>query len=297
MTEVQPMRQHFDSRDDLVSYLTASFPNAAARGREVSNTRGGRTAAETTLSRIQPDRYGFNRNYLNGSVSRLSMYLRHGVLSLAEVRDVALGKVKDIFHGAKFITELAWREYWQRLYRELGNGIWRDQETHKTGFQARDYAEELPADIAEARTGLACMDGFGAELRNTGYLHNHARMWVAAYVVHWRRVKWQAGARWFLTHLLDGDPASNNLSWQWVASTFSHKPYFFNRENLEKYTNGVYCKGCAAGGKCPFDASYAELEERLFPRRQAEADPGLALYSSNSGSLHRESRRQGRGRA
>ncbi|MDZ4878442.1 MAG: hypothetical protein CLLPBCKN_007877 [Chroococcidiopsis cubana SAG 39.79] len=47
-----------------------------------------------------------------------------------------------------------------------------------------------------------------------------------------------------LEHLLDGDPASNNMSWQWVASTFSHKPYFFNRENLERYTNGVYCREC-----------------------------------------------------
>lgn len=54
----------------------------------------------------------------------------------------------------------------------------------------------------------------------------------AAEIVHWRRIHWQGGAKWFLQHLIDGDPASNNMSWQWVASTFSHKPYFFNRENL-----------------------------------------------------------------
>ena len=50
-------------------------------------------------------------------------------------------------------------------------------------------------------------------------------MYVASYVVHFRRVKWQAGAKFFMTHLLDGDLASNNFSWQWIASTFAGKPY------------------------------------------------------------------------
>jgi deoxyribodipyrimidine photo-lyase len=98
-------------------------------------------------------------------------------------------------------------------------------------------------------------------------------MWLAAYVVHWRRVRWQAGARWFLQHLLDGDPASNNLSWQWVASSFSHKPYLFNRANLERFGAGHHCQGCPAARRCPFDASYEALEQRLFavtptPRRR-----------------------------
>jgi deoxyribodipyrimidine photo-lyase len=90
-------------------------------------------------------------------------------------------------------------------------------------------------------------------------------MWTAAYLVHWRRVRWQAGARWFLQHLLDGDPASNNLSWQWVASTFSHKPYFFNRENLERYTKAVYCRDCPLYGQCDFEGTYEYLEGKLFP--------------------------------
>jgi deoxyribodipyrimidine photo-lyase len=110
------------------------------------------------------------------------------------------------------------------------------------------------------------MDAFVAELTTTGYLHNHARMWPAAYLIHWRHVTWQAGARWFLQHLLDGDPASNNLSWQWVASTFSHKPYFFNKENLARYTNQRFCAHCPLARKCPFDAPYEKLAQRLFPQ-------------------------------
>jgi deoxyribodipyrimidine photo-lyase len=97
-------------------------------------------------------------------------------------------------------------------------------------------------------------------------------MWLGSYVVHWRRVRWQAGARWFLQHLLDGDPASNNLSWQWLASSFSHKPYFFNRANLERFSGGRHCAACPAAarggagapGGCPFEASYEALQERLF---------------------------------
>ena len=94
--------------------------------------------------------------------------------------------------------------------------------------------------------------------------YGHARMWLAAYVVHWRRVRWQAGARWFLQHLLDGDPASNNLSWQWIASTFSHKPYIFNKENLQRYTENVYCEHCPLRNSCPFDATYEQITKKLF---------------------------------
>jgi deoxyribodipyrimidine photo-lyase len=103
-------------------------------------------------------------------------------------------------------------------------------------------------------------------------------MWLASYVVHWRKVRWQAGARWFLRHLLDGDPASNNLSWQWVASAFSVKPYIFNRANLERFSGGRYCGDCpraGAGGAsrpggCPFESSYENLQARLFGRQGAD---------------------------
>ncbi len=271
---------------------------------------GGRRAAETRLAAIDPARYGATRNHLDGAVTRLSPYIRHGVLSLAEVRDAVFARLEglepsvmavqgELFSGAgtgisgpggprgwspaqrrageKLIAELGWRDYWQRLWRRWGDGIWDDREPLKTGHPADSYASELPADLAAASTGLACIDAFAAELMESGWLHNHARMWLAAYVVHWRRVRWQAGAGWFLRHLLDGDPASNNLSWQWVASSFSHKPYLFNRANLERFSGGRHCSVCpladrhGAGG-CPFDASYEALQARLF-RPAAPAAP------------------------
>jgi deoxyribodipyrimidine photo-lyase len=249
-----------------------------------SPAQGGRRAAELRLAAIDPARYAASRNHLDGAVTRLSPYIRHGVLTLAEVREAVFERLGasgeapalrqgELFPshqlarraGEKLINELGWRDYWQRLWHQLGDGIWANREPLKTGHPPEAYAPELPADIAAGATGLACMDGFAAALLGTGWLHNHARMWLAAYVVHWRRVRWQAGARWFLQHLLDGDPASNNLSWQWVASSFSHKPYIFNRSNLERFSAGRYCGGCPlASGGCPFEASYEALQARLF---------------------------------
>ncbi|MEX1323702.1 MAG: FAD-binding domain-containing protein, partial [Synechococcaceae cyanobacterium] len=214
---------------------------------------GGRRQAERRLEAIDPLAYGASRNHLDGAVTRLSPYIRHGVLTLAEVREAVFAWLRERGYGqperqaegrriaGKLISELGWRDYWQRLWLVLGDGIWSDLEPLKTGHHPASYAADLPADVAAAGTGLVCIDAFAGELIATGWLHNHARMWLASYLVHWRRVRWQAGAAWFLRHLLDGDPASNNLSWQWVASSFSGKPYIFNRDNLERYSAGRYC--------------------------------------------------------
>lgn len=259
------MRRDFVDRTELLEYLQKEFPQSAARDPHVAAQRGGRAAAQDALARVRADEYGKSRNFLTGAVTYLSPYIRYGVLSLAEVRDAVLDRVGNQPEQAStLIKELGFRDFFQRVYAEIGDGIWRDREESKTGLPPDAYAAELPDDIENGETGLACMDAFSRQLRQTGYLHNHARLWLAAYIVHWRRVRWQAGARWFLTHLLDGDPASNNLSWQWVAGVFSSKPYFFNRENLERFSDGVYCKTCPLYGRCDFEGSYETLEVKIF---------------------------------
>jgi deoxyribodipyrimidine photo-lyase len=267
------MKRDFANRDELVTYLSEQFPLAAERDNHVSATVGGYKAAKETLEKVDPARYGKTRNFLTGAVTRLSPYIRYGVLSLREIRDYVSQRVKSQNEATKLINELGWRDYWQRLYVKLGDGIWKDQEEYKTGYTVAEYAPELPEDIKLGTTGRVCIDSFSQDLHSTGYLHNHARMWLAAYIIHWRRIRWQAGAKWFLQHLLDGDPASNNMSWQWVASTFSHKPYFFNRENLERYTEGAYCRQCPLYGHCDFEGSYEELEARLFPKGEFTKQP------------------------
>jgi deoxyribodipyrimidine photo-lyase len=255
------LKSAFVSRSELVEHVAtlADWLEPASPGVFV----GGQEAAEERLKQLDPQAYCRSRNFLDGKVTRLSPYIRHGILTLDQVRNTALDKVSKAAQIEKFIQELAWRDYWQRVYYRHPEYIWQDIENYKTGLAADDYADQLPEDIASGSTGVACIDQFIAELLDSGYLHNHARMYVAAYVVHWRRVKWQAGAKWFLHHLLDGDPASNNLSWQWVASTFSNKPYIFNLENVRKYAHpGINTH--SAENKV-LNASYDELNARLFP--------------------------------
>lgn len=269
------MCRDFSSRDELISYLRDQFPGAAAIDNHIGDIRGGRKAAEFTLSQVNPKLYGHTRNALDGAVTRLSPYIRHGVLNMAEVRDYALQRVEAPKEAESLIRELGFRDYFQQVYQAIAEGIWLDQEDSKTGYPPSAYSATLPQDIHNASTGMTCIDTFSKQLRESGYLHNHARLWLAAYIIHWRHVQWQTGASWFLTHLLDGDPASNNLSWQWVAGTFSSKPYFFNRENLEKYTGGVYCQVCPLKGKCDFEGTYTTLEARLFPQRNQGAEAKL----------------------
>jgi deoxyribodipyrimidine photo-lyase len=262
--ETQP--KTFTDRDALINHVRALSPSLSPDDVSVSDTRGGRQAGQNLLGKIDPIAYGHSRNYLGGAVSYLSPYIRHGIISLNEVRNFALEAAPEdepIRPIEKFVQELAWRDFWQRVYQQNPDWIWQDVETYKTGFAPDDYSDTLPDDIETARTDCAAINHFITSLKTTGYLHNHARMYLAAYIVHWRRVKWQAGAHFFLAHLLDGDPASNNLSFQWVASTFSNKPYFFNLENLQKFAHPQ--APCAEADNLALAGSYDQLAARLFP--------------------------------
>lgn len=250
------------AQDSLAREVKALAPWFKAADYTPLPYRGGRRAADERLQGLKPESYGANRNHLDGDVSRLSPYISRGVISLTKVRDKALedGCSRNI---EKFVQQLAWREYWQGILSHNPEWIWEDAEDYKTGYSADFYQDELPEDIKHAQTGIAAIDHFLGQLLREGWIHNHARLYVAGYICHWRHVKWQAGARFFLNQLLDADPASNNLSWQWVASTFSHKPYFFNLENIQKFSGDDV--DTRAETNVPLDDSYETLHNRLFP--------------------------------
>lgn len=263
MREITPLsRPLMELRADVVAHVRAISPGLDPNDQFISPIRGSGAEARHRLDALNPSKYGSTRNHLEGAVTGLSPFIRHGVINNSKVRDAAL-EAAPVKQAEKFIQQLTWREYWQRLYREAPDRIWHNVEPYKTGFDAADYDDDLPDDIREGRTGVACIDQFIGELLETGYLHNHARLYIAGYVCHWRRVKWQAGARFFLSHLLDGDPASNNLSWQWAASTFSHKPYFYNLENVQKFSGDNidtrFKSNKALAG------TYEDVYARLFP--------------------------------
>ena len=165
-----------------------------------------------------------------------------------------------------FLFTLVQQSYAQRgvrlAYIDMDE-ILENVEEYKTGFKSSDYLDELPEDIEKGETPTQVINSFIQELIQTGYLHNHARMYVASYVVHFRRVKWQAGAKFFMTHLLDGDLASNNFSWQWIASTFASKPYIFNLENVHKYCYQALSINPQQNQE--INGSYEEISARLFP--------------------------------
>ena len=146
----------------------------------------------------------------------------------------------------------------------------------------------MPADIQTGSTGIAVIDQSAQQLVQTGYLHNHARMWLASYIVHIRKVHWRVGAAWMYGHLLDGDLASNTLSWQWVAGTGSSKPYVFNAENVTKYAPAAWHSESTA-----LDNSYEQLADiarsprAILPAPNTVKQSALFDAASNLNSLPR----------
>ncbi len=221
---------------------------------------GGRIEALQRLHAYDPAAYGRTRNHLSGTVSHLSPYLRHGMLSLVEVREhLRQAHGSDPERVAEFFRQLAWRDFFEKVLawygRELEGDI--EEPKHSVARSAR-----IPLDVLKGDTGLPCVDGMLHDLFTDGYLHNHARLWFAAYLCHFRGMRWQEGARLFRQHLYDGDEASNSASWQWVEGTFASKPYFMNKQNVATFSGGKWCDTCRV--KCPFDAAYETLQHRLF---------------------------------
>lgn len=212
-------------------------------------------AAQLRIAAIDPAAYARSRNHLGGAVTRLSPYLAHGIVSLTQVAaGVAERHALPLTH--KLVQELGWRAFFHHVARHRGEDIL--QSLHAGPRPEADYDPALPDDVRQARTGVPAIDQAVRALYATGWLHNHARMWLASYVVHVRGVHWRAGADWMLAHLLDGDRASNHLSWQWVAGTASHKPYLFNAENVARYTAGSHDAWDSRGSM--IDTGYDTLE-------------------------------------
>ena len=189
-------------------------------------------AAHARIAAVRPAAYARTRNAIDGAVSGLSPYITHGFVTPAEVL-AGVAERQALSAQDKFVFELGWRDYFRHVWAHRGDGILRS--LHPGPLPDSAYARKLPADLRTGATGVPVIDAAVHTLYATGTLHNHARMWLASYAVHLRKLHWRAGADWLYGHLLDGDLASNHLSWQWVAGTGSHKPYLFNADNVARY--------------------------------------------------------------
>ena len=183
------------------------------------------------IDAVDPVRYSHSRNFADGAVTRLSPYLSRGVISTRTVMESVLRRDLEWPKVEKLIQELAWRDYWQQVWCAKGDAIDEDLKHPQQDVSNHD----LPTAIDTARTGIDAVDTAIDELYRTGYMHNHMRMYVAAIACNQACSHWRSPARWMYYHLLDGDWASNALSWQWVAGANANKKYIANQENINRF--------------------------------------------------------------
>ena len=180
---------------------------------------------------MEPARYGASRNYGNGAVTYLSPFISRGVISTRYVFEYILSLNLPWQKTEKLIQELAWRDYWQQVWIAKGNKIHTDLKHTQTPVSNH----QIPKAIISACTGINAVDNAIRVLYETGYMHNHMRMYVASLCCNIAHSHWLEPSKWMYAHLLDGDLASNQLSWQWIAGTFSNKKYYANQENINEY--------------------------------------------------------------
>ena len=177
--------------------------------------------------------YAEDRNRMDmAGTSSLSPYLRFGMLGLRQAASAALqamdeGRGEAAKRSAEaWLNELIWREFYiQILFHfpyvlrtafnpALANIPWRNNDSDFEAWK-------------EGRTGIPIVDAAMRQLKETGWMHNRARMIAASYLVKDLLIDWRRGEAWFMENLLDGDPAANNGGWQWTAGTGTDAaPYF-----------------------------------------------------------------------
>ncbi len=184
--------------------------------------------------------YNAKRNFDFGvtnrrNVSCLSPYITHRLITEYETTKIVLKKY-PFQKVDKFIQEIFWRVYWKG-WLELRPKVWTDFiEDLKTIKEDKNYLK-----AANGETDIECFNDWVNELKNFNYLHNHTRMLFASIWIFTLGLPWQKGAEFFMKHLYDGDPASNTLSWRWVAGIQTKgKNYLAQSWNISKFSNNKY---------------------------------------------------------
>lgn len=242
------------------------FPASRAAGLEAM------AAFVPTMGR----RYANGRNIDHGpgahkAVSRLSPYLRRRLVTEQEVVAAALS-AHGLEMAEKFVEEVFWRSYFKgwlerrpQVWASYTRGLAEDLSAMEGDRRLRRRVEQAMA----GQTGLAYFDAWASELVETGYLHNHARMWFASIWIFTLGLPWRLGADFFHRHLLDGDAASNTLGWRWVAGLHTRgKPYPARADNI---------KTCTLGRFAPRAGELAEVTQGLEATEPEGLPPVLAL--------------------
>jgi deoxyribodipyrimidine photo-lyase len=252
-----------------------------------------RAAGLAKLSAFVPNAgrsYASARNHDTGpghrhNVSMLSPYVRHRLITEHEIAVAVLAQHSPAA-AEKFLQEVCWRTYWKG-WLELRPAVWRYylqdlDRLRKSVTKDGELAARLVA-AQSGQTGLACMDAWARELTETGYLHNHTRMWFASIWIYTLKLPWQLGADFFMRHLLDGDPASNTLSWRWVCGLqTAGKTYLARASNIEDYTDGRFAPHGALATDAPPLVDTFEMPKPVRPApggRSVAGEPTLLVLT------------------
>ena len=208
--------------------------------------RGGQQAADAALHAFDVTGYAADRNevypHARRGASRLSPYIRHGLISLPRAwSSVGGGPTADV---SKFRDELLWQEYARHMYARTGG-------TASSIRYAVNDRRALPD--PGWLDDMACFDLVVGELEQDGWMVNQSRMWFAS---HWsvrHGYGWRDGEDLFFRHLLDGSRAANRLGWQWTVGSGTGKAYGFARAQVERRAPGI-CGNCALRKACPIQS-------------------------------------------
>ncbi len=198
-----------------------------------------RSSIEARIDAIDPIAYGKDRNYLSGHVTMLSPYIARGFVTILEIRKRVLARGYRTQQIEQFLKELAWREYFLRVWERLGtNRMMVDIRFDQEGV----LTHEMPRAFFDMTTRIEALDMAVESLYETGYMHNHLRMYVAGIACNMSGAHWRIPSQWMYYHLLDGDLASNTCSWQWNAGAFASKKYMTVQTNINEYTGSTQRK-------------------------------------------------------
>ena len=177
------------------------------------------------------------------SVSALSPWIKHRLITEEEVL-IEILKYHSPHSAMKFIQEVFWRGYFKG-WLEQHPTVWphHNEKLIKeyTKLENNKFIKENYMSAINGETGIECFDFWCEQLKSTGYLHNHVRMWFASIWVFTLKLPMELGADFFMLHLIDADAASNTLSWRWVSGLHTKgKAYAARASNIEKFTNGQF---------------------------------------------------------
>jgi deoxyribodipyrimidine photo-lyase len=248
MTSLPPPRPGREAAEEFVARHLAHLVCDEVRGS--GSFVGGQRAADAALAAYDVTGYAARRNEVSPpsrrGASRLSPYIRNGLLSLPDVWDhVADGPRRDV---EKFRDELLWQEFARHWYARLGT---RTRRNTRHSLPGSDDTGGVPVDVGWPRR-MACLDLALSELDRDGWLVNQTRMWLAGHWTVREELRWTDGEDHFFRHLLDGSRAANRLGWQWVTGAGSSKPYGLSRHQVERRAPGT-CMSCEFRNACPIE--------------------------------------------